>query len=379
MRIGFDAIRAFRNPTGLGNHNRHLIRILAQQAPEHEYHLYSPTASRDGLGGFLFDLPSVTVHTPAGWRQRNPGRQWWRTYALGRAAAGDGVDLYHGLSHEVPRDLPRTGVPSVVTVHDLIFRRHPELFGPFERRIYHWKFERSFRLADRMIAVSQQTKDDLVHYYEVPPERIDVVYPGCDPRYRHQLATEALAESLARYGLTPGYVLQVGTMEVRKNAMMLLRVYTRLPKSLRPPLILVGRRTRYVARLEAFIAEHSLAAVVTLMHDVPSADLPALYQGARVFVYPSLFEGFGLPILEAVVSGTPVIASSGSCFSEVAGPESLYAAPDVPEAWAEALERVLTDDAQAEAMSRAGHRHAERFGDSRLAASLWATYRSVLA
>jgi len=379
MRVGIDAIRAFRNATGLGNYSRHLVRLLATHVPENEYHLYSPTTSRSGLGGFLYDLPHVSVHTATGWRQRSPGRQWWRTYELGRKVAADGVVLYHGLSFEVPRDLKRTGVPSIVTVPDLIYRRHPELFGPLEQRLYHWKFKESFRVADRFIAISQQSKDDLVHYYRVPPDRIDVVYPACDPVFRQPIPADELEARLAQYGLAKGFALQVGTMEPRKNAMTLLEAYTRLSPATRPKLVLVGRRTGYTDHLESFVAEHSLEAEVTLMHDVPSEDLPAFYQGATVFVYPSLFEGFGLPILEAVVSGTPVIASTGSCFEEVGGPESLYTPPTDAGALAEALESVLTDPDLAAAMSRAGHRHAERFEDDRLAEGLRDAYRSVLA
>jgi len=378
MRIGFDAIRAFRNRTGLGNYGRQLIRTLAQCAPGHDYRLYSPTADRDGPGASLHTLPGVSVHTPSGWRSRAPGRQWWRTWALGRVAAADGVDLYHGLSFELPRDLP-SSVPAVVTVPDLIYRRHPEWFGPVERRLYHWKYGASFQAADRFVAISRQSGDDLMHYYGVPEDRIAVVYPACDPRFRQRLSPADIAARLTPLGLEPGYILTVGTIEERKNALTLLEAMTRLPGSVRPRLVLVGRRTAYADRLDAFIRDHGLGAAVVMLDRVASEDLPALYQGARALAYPSHFEGFGLPVLEAVVSGTPVIASTGSCFEEVGGPRSLYVSPTDPAALADALDRVLTDDALVSAMREAGWAHAVRFDDQRLAESLWTVYRSALS
>jgi glycosyltransferase involved in cell wall biosynthesis len=378
MRIGFDAIRAFRNRTGLGNYARQLIRTLAQCAPGHDYRLYSPSADLDGPGGSLPSLPGVSVHTPTGWRTRTPGRQWWRTWALGRTAAADAVDLYHGLSFELPRDLPAS-TPSVVTVPDLIYRRHPEWFGPIERRLYHWKYGASFRAADRFVAISSQSKDDLVRYYGVQEDRITVVYPACDPAFRARLSQDDIDARLRPLGLDEGYVLTVGTIEERKNVLTLLEAWTRLPGSRRPKLVLVGRRTPYADQVDAFVTSHGLEAEVIMLHGAATSDLPALYQGARALVYPSHFEGFGLPILEAVVSGTPVIASTGSCFDEVGGPGSLYVPPTDPAALADALDRVLADDSLCTAMRDAGWAHASRFDDERLAQSLWAVYRSALA
>src|SRR5512142_2993587 len=212
MRVGFDAKRVFHNTTGLGNYARDVLRILAAHAPEHEYLAYNP-----GRGRVPFALPGakLTERRPRGFARLAPGL--WRSAGVVRDLVEDGVDLYHGLSNELPVGLERTAVAGVVTIHDLIFERFPALYSAIDRRIYRWKFRRAAERARLVVAVSQQTGRDLHELYGVPWSRIRVVYQGCHAAFRQDVPPARLEEVARRHGLSPGFVLQVGTVEERKN------------------------------------------------------------------------------------------------------------------------------------------------------------------
>lgn len=365
MRLGFDAIRAFRNATGLGAHNRTVIRLLAE-AGRHDLLLYTPTTVSRADPSFPGDVARVRVRTRPAWL-RGPGtRQVWRTWLLGRQVAGDQVTVYHGLSHELPRDLPGRGVRTVVTVHDLLAVRFPDLFGRTTSAIYDWKYRWSCQAADLLIAVSEQTRRDLATYYEIPSERVRVIPPGIDPRFRQPATAAARAAARARYDLpaTAAYVISVGTVEPRKNGMLLLRALARLAPAERPLVLFAGRLTAYARSLRRYLRDRSLAPWVRLAGPVAADDLPALVQDAALAVVPSRFEGFGMPVAEALVSGTPVVAAAGSSLEEAGGPGSRYVDPDDPDALAEAMATVLGDGHLAERMRAEGRVWARRFDDA---------------
>ncbi|MBK7594289.1 MAG: glycosyltransferase [Gemmatimonadetes bacterium] len=181
-RIGFDAVRALRNSTGLGNYARHLLRGLHDAAPQLALHLYAPRPARPPFAGLSAEL-GATLHLPPAPWQPIGLRAIWRTTRLGRTAARDGIALYHGMTHEIPRDLPATGVPSVVTIHDLLFHTHPELFSAIDRRSYAWRYRWSIEHATALVAVSAHTRDELHQLLGVPQTRIVVVPPARDPRF----------------------------------------------------------------------------------------------------------------------------------------------------------------------------------------------------
>jgi glycosyltransferase involved in cell wall biosynthesis len=369
MRIGFDAKRAFHNTTGLGSHSRDVLRVLLRHHPEHELVAYTPPRGR-----IAFDPGGpLAVRGPRGLLGRALPSAW-RTAGLAGDAARDGVELFHGLTAELPLGLERRGIRSVVTIHDLIFERYPELYGALDRRIYRWKARSAVARADLVVAVSEQTKRDVVDWYGVAPERIRVIPNGCAAAFREARGREALDEVARRLALPPRFLLSVGTVERRKNLEVVVKALPALPGL---ALVAVGRATPYLEELRALARSLGVEDRVRFLSGAPLADLAALYRLAEIVVYPSIFEGFGIPILEALCSGTPVVTSRGGCFPEVGGPDSAYADAREPDEWRTTIAALAADPGRRSAMSAAGLRWAERFTDAAIADALDDAYRRV--
>ena len=376
-RIGFDAIRALRNITGLGNYARGVLRGLHRHDPQLAIHLYAPDPGRAEFR----DLPGelgAPLHLPPGSGTRLH-RAAWRMFRAGRAAAADQVQLYHGLTHEMPRDLPATGIPSVVSFHDLIYEKAPHYFPLVDRWSYRWRYRWSARHATALVAVSEQTRDDLVACYAIEPARITVIPPARQPAFAVPVPAAARAGVLAKYALPTEFLFCLGTLEARKNQRLLIAAVAALAHDDALPLVLAGRDGGALASLQREVAARGLVGRVHLLTGVASADLPALMQAATIFLYPSLVEGFGMPIVEALSAGTPVIASAGGCLVEAGGPTSRYVAASDVDAWAAAIGELLGDAAARSRMSDAGRAWATRFDDDRLAARMVAVYDAVLA
>ncbi len=371
MNIGFDAKRVFHNATGLGNYSRDVLRILHRHRPEHAYFAYTP---RQGPLPFEIAGERFRVRAP----RTLAGRAFpalWRTRGIVKDLRADGIGLFHGLSNELPAGIERAGIASVVTIHDLIFERFPDLYPPLDRRIYAAKARSAAARAGIVVAVSEQTRRDLVEIYGVPEGRIRVVYQTCHEAFRAPLPQERLGEVAARWALPRTFLLAVGTIERRKNLLLALRALEKLPGV---PLVAVGRPTPYAEELHAFARANGLADRVRILSDVPTADLAAMYRLATVAVYPSLFEGFGIPIVEALSSGTPVVTTRGGCFPEAGGPGSAYVDPHDPEELRGVLSTLLADEGRRAAMSEAGLRHAARFSEEAIADGLSAAYEAAL-
>ncbi len=371
MRFGFDAKRAFFNYSGLGNYSRNTIRYLCHKFPENEFYLYIPKKKNQISNGIS---KNQTLVYPQSWKAKKFS-SLWRSYWLGKQLVRDGIALYHGLSNEIPFDIVKNHVPSVVTIHDLIFLRFPEWYKPIDRKIYSRKARFSCNNADRVIAISEQTRSDIIHYFKIPEEKIDVVYQGCDPDFYEQW-TEAEKQKLSqRYHLPASYLLYVGTIEPRKNLLQVIKARHR--GKLDIPLIVVGRSTPYIKEIHEYITEHSVKNI-TFLQDVPNEDLPGIYQMADAFIYPSRYEGFGIPILEALFSRTPVITSSGCCFDEAGGKSSMYVDPDDTDEMIHAIRLVLEDEKLRTEMQVLGYDHAQNFKKDIIAENLMEVYRKVL-
>ena len=234
-------------------------------------------------------------------------------------------------------------MPTVLTVHDLIFRRYAAYHKPLNRWYLNATMPLFCRRADAIIAVSEQSKRDVVEAYGIPPEKITVIYEAADPRFCPQ-PPETVAAARARYGLPDRYLLFVGTIEPRKNLGRVLAAFERLhADGLTDALVIVGKRgwlyDDFFARLEGSPAKQA----VIFPGFVPDADLPAVYAGSQALAFPSEFEGFGLPVLEAMACGTPVVCSNTSSLPEVAGDAALLVDPLDVDALADALASVLGD------------------------------------
>jgi glycosyltransferase involved in cell wall biosynthesis len=348
MKIGYDAKRAFLNNTGLGNYSRWLIKAMASYHPDNNYYLYTPKAKANSRLNFLKDHGNIHIVSP----HSNLFTSLWRSKGIVTDLKRDGIQLFHGLSHELPLGIKQSGVKSVVTVHDLIFMRFPQQFGRINHWIYTAKIKYACRVADKVIAVSQKTKDDIIELLGISPEKIEVVYQGCNPAFGIVQTDEKKLAVKQKYNLPNQFILSVGTIEERKN--LLLTVKALLSVNNDTPLVVVGKPTPYIKKVKAFIADNNLGNRVFFLHDVDFHDLPAIYQQASVFVYVSRYEGFGIPLLEAINCGTPVIAATGSCLEEAGGPDSLYVSPDNTIRLAENINKVLQNEPLRQLMAEKG-------------------------
>lgn len=376
MKLAFDAKRITHNATGLGNYSRFIVNSLINRYPENSYHLYSPDKGKEHLRALIPNQENVIFHYLENKILGSLGKAWWRSCGIIGNLKKEKPTLFHGLSNELPFGLSKAGIPSVVTIHDLIFIRYPQFYKTIDRNIYNFKFRKACLLADKIVAVSEMTKQDIIRIYKVPEEKIDVVYQGCDVSFLQQVESNKLFEVKNKYNLPEHFILNVGSIEQRKNLLLIVKALKQSGKDIR--LIAIGRRTPYTETVEQYIRENNMQEQVTILNNVSFYDLPAFYQLASLFIYPSFFEGFGIPILEALNSGTPVIAATGSCLEEAGGPDSLYINPEDVNDLNEKINWILTTPSQAEHMRTAGKEYAKRFLDQAIAQDIMNVYQKII-
>lgn len=386
MNIGFDAKRAAQNRTGLGNYSRFVIRILSEKFAGNQYHLYTPKPHRMPYLQEIPTLKHLFLHFPPQgiWSRL---RSLWRVWGITKDIQKDGIQIFHGLSNELPLNI-RTpeqrkmkaggkGCKYIVTIHDLIFIHTPQYYHWIDRQIYNFKFRRACRCADRVIAVSEYTKQEIMHYYHTPESKIDVVYQGCDPVFSQEIEEGKLQEVKARYQLPNKFVLYVGSIEERKNLMLVAKAMAELNRRAAIHVVAVGRHTAYVDQIQDFLKAQGIDHLFHFYHQVPYADLPSFYKWASTFAYPSRIEGFGIPLLEAISSGVPAIGCTGSCLEEAGGPNSIYVNPDDAKGMADAILRTCTDEPLRQHMISEGKKYALNFSDEKLSHDLMKVYESL--
>ena len=331
MIVGIDAKRIVRNGTGLGSYGRTLVNDLLRLGDsDMQLRLYAPDEGRDDLRGQIIEGAEFCYPKghPAALR-----KAWWRSRSIVGDLVRDGVTVYHGLSGELPMGLRKAGIRGIVTIHDLIFMRHPEYYHWIDTKIYEWKFRQALREADHIIAISERTRQDILELGgEEYADRISVIYQSFAPHYSGLVTEERKTSVRERYKLPQRFVLNVGTIERRKNLALAVEAVDLLPQDVH--LVAVGRQTDYVRELPHSERLH-------LLSGVSDQDLSAIYAQAEAFVYPSRYEGFGIPIIEAIAAGLPVVACTGSCLEEAGGPHSRYVGPDDVIGMAEALKMSL--------------------------------------
>nr|WP_314773080.1 glycosyltransferase family 1 protein [uncultured Porphyromonas sp.] len=376
MNIAFDAKRITNNATGLGNYSRFVLEALTEYRPENRYLLYSPSIGRPELYRELLEHRSIQLHTPHR-ALAFLGGSLWRNYSIPRLVREAKVDLFHGLSNELPLGLYRAQrVGTVVTIHDLAFIRYPQYYKPIDRLLYRRKYGASARAADHVITVSEQTRRDVIDIFGVEEERVTTVYQGCSERFA-QIQPEEVAAARQALRLPQRYMLFVGSIEERKNLLLAVEALAQLQdKELH--LVAVGRRTPYVQQVLDRARRLGVTSRLHLLYQVGATYLPGIYGGAEVFVYPSRFEGFGIPIIEALNAGVPVIGATGSCLEEAGGPTSLYTDPDNADMLASLIDRVLIDISLRRLMIDEGRSYVERFTPKRIARDLSQVYEQVM-
>ncbi|MCL2291246.1 MAG: glycosyltransferase family 4 protein [Bacteroidetes bacterium] len=334
MIVGFDAKRAFHNYSGLGNYSRLLIHSLSELYKDNQYFLYTPKYKSHPLHDFI-ENENCTIVTPTGITSMLPS-SFWRTFFMTNDINKQKLDIFHGLSGELP--VLTLKMPKVVTIHDVIFMRYPEYYTAFDRKMYEKKFKHACKIADKIITVSKQTAEDCIQFLGADAQKIEVGYQSCDPIFWTSQKEKQLSKA---YDLPEKFILNIGTIEARKNLLNLVKALKFVDDDV--SLVAIGGRTPYTLQVEEYIKENHLEHRVKLMHGVPFRDFPALYADASVFVYPSVFEGFGIPVLEALAIGTPVATSNISSMPEVGGDAALYFDPYCVEDMVDKINLLLHD------------------------------------
>ena len=383
MNIGFDAKRAYHNNTGLGHYSRTLITQLSENFPEHQYYLFNPKPSS------RYKLQAPNIH------EIRPGRfphtfftSNWRSRAVTKDLKKLGIDLYHGLSHEIPVGIGKTGIKSVVTIHDLIHERYPNQYKAIDRKIYTLKYRYACQHADKVIAISQQTRRDLIEYYKTPPEKIEVCYQSCSPVFGKEYNEETKKGIVTKYKLPPQFFLSVGTINERKNLLNICKALAIQDKDTDIPLIVVGNGSgEYYKKVKQFVSGNKLEKKIIFLSEMPETktgkdylfpeDLSIIYQLATGMIYPSFFEGFGIPVLEALWSRLPVITSNVSCLPEVGGDAAYYINPASVEELAEGMKKIYHDKQLTETMKNKGWLQAQHFAPRKCATAVMDLYKNL--
>ena len=367
MRIGFDAKRAFLNASGLGNYSRNTINALQHYAPENQIVLYTPEIREN-----LFDnYRKFEVHSPDT-RLFRLFKPLWRSYAAGHLKKQN-IKLYHGLSNELPHGIHKINIPSIVTIHDLIFLRYPEFYKLIDRKIYFRKVKYACETANKIIAISEQTRDDIIRFFQVNPDKIEVVYQSVSPIFYEKQETEKLS---LKYKLPRRFILSVGSLEPRKNQLALLKAVK--SEKLDIPVIFVGKHTSYFNKMKQFIDVNGLEKQIFFLPHIDDAELAGLYQMAKLSVYISFFEGFGLPVIEAMASSCPVITSNVSCLPETAGDAALLCSPGDYSGLGKNIRLILENEEQRNNMIFKGNERAAKFHPQLFAEKMIDLYSSVL-
>lgn len=357
MNIGFDAKRAFLNQSGLGNYSRTLILSLLEYYPDIQLSLFTTSRKNDGFSASVSEQKNVSIIEPKKFFDKKVNFKW-RSYGIASLLSKNKIDVYHGLSNELPFNISAFKGKKIVTIHDLIFLRYPKLYPLFDRTIYNKKFKRSCENADVVIATSEQTKSDILHFYSIKPQKIKVVYQSCNKVFYKETSENQPEKIRLKYNLPGKYLLYVGTIEERKNLLVILKALT-IVRNI--PLVVIGKKKSYFKKIQEFVAANNLENRVLFLESIPNEELPVIYRYAEVFIYPSLFEGFGIPIIEALTSKVPVITTQSGCFSEAGGKNSLYIDPTSQEQLAEEIKRLLTSPELRKEMIEKGFEHSKKF------------------
>lgn len=372
IRIGLDATPLPPRPVGAGNYIIHLIRALA--GLEHEFEL---VVFVHESGRALIENRPLNRIDWVTQPDRSPAhRLIWEQAGLPGLVRQQRLDLLHSLHYTRPLYLP---CRSVVTLHDMTFFLFPQLHTRSKRLFFPWMIRYSARTADMLAAVSESTRRDAIHLLDLDPERIFTTPNGIDEIYRPLDAPIASQECRQRYDLPEEFLLFVGLVEPRKNLPVLIRAYRELvDRRPVPDLVVVGRLGWMYEDVFRQVEELGLKERVHFTGYVPAEDLPMVYNLAKVFVYPSRYEGFGLPPLEAMACGTPVITTAISAMQDQVGDAGLLVPPDDTAALSQAIERLLSDSALRRDLSDRGRRRAGEYTWTRTAQTTLQAYRWAL-
>ncbi|WP_018616294.1 glycosyltransferase family 4 protein [Segetibacter koreensis] len=380
MKIAFDAKRAYQNATGLGHYSRTLISSLASFYSSEDYYLCAPKVTNRFATERFKNVENIT---PGDFLSKK-FKSAWRSSWVKKDLKKRGIDIYHGLSNEIPFRIQNTSVRSVVTIHDLIFERYPQQYNWLDVQIYRQKFKYACRNADQIIAISQQTKEDIIDLYKIPEYKITVCYQSCEPRFAKTISEMDKLRIKEIYELPDCFFLYVGSMIERKNLLNICKALHELKGKLEIPLVVIGSGGAYKQKVKEYLRKYEIDKKVLFLSETDQAkisvnfqsstDFPAIYQLSSGLIYPSVFEGFGLPVLEALWSRVPVITSNISCLPETGGDAAYYVDPHSPSQIAEGMLQLATNTTLVKEMQEKGWKHAQNFTAQKCAAEVMEVY-----
>ena len=373
--IGFDARYAPVGESSRGSYARLLVEALAEACPRRSYlRMYTSESGDNAEFKRLTSRHNVEAMSPDGalWRKLT----WlWREWHIVRDLRRGDVELYHSLSATLPFGLERNNIRSVVSVHNLDFLALSSFHNPVKNALHRLAIASAVGRADRVVAASECVKRDIVRYFSVNADKVDVIYRSCHPRFAEPLTEEHLSEVASRLLLPKRYILTVGTQREYKNIGPLIEGMSELPADLH--FVIVGGATKYTKHIRFRIKSLGLEHRVHIIHNVDEEDMPAIYRLATLYVHPSRYEGFATPIVEALTVGIPVIAAMGSSLEEAGGPDSIYVDPDDREALIRSIITLLNDDELRSEMATRGREYASRFRPEVIAYNIQNCYRRI--
>lgn len=373
MKIGFDAKRLFCNNTGLGNYSRTLVGSIVKKYSNNEYMLFSPKTPLTPETEPFTNRERFTVLTAHGLIKK-----LWRACGIKKDIRTQQLDLYHGLSHDLP--FGKKASRYVVTIHDVCYKTFPAMFPWSERKIYELKYSNAVKKADKIVAISESTKNDILRYFDVDPSKIEVIYQALNPLYYTPAPMEQAQNIVRKYGVNSSYILYVGAINERKNLMGVVQAYNMLPAELRTmPLVVIGNGGKYKQQVMEYAMSCGVSEDLIIIDSMTlNESLQAFYQCAKMLVYPSFYEGFGLPVAEALLSGIPVITSRVSSLPEAAGDGALYIDPTQPQQITQAMEQLLRDDELCRSLATKGRAYVTRnFDPQQLTEQMMELYKTV--
>lgn len=378
MNIGLDAKRIFFNNSGLGNYGRRFYHGLEKNSAGDTFYLYSPRSIPS-------DNPYLKEVNQSNSLISSPDRSWkkmlggtpWRSGLIDSRLKKDHIAVYYGLSNEIPYGTGRSGMIKVVIIHDLIFLRYPQLYPAIDTVFYKAKTRYACKHADYIIAASGQTKLDIVNFYHVPENKITVIYPCSDPI----LYAEDAIDPGEFFKTERRYIISIGAITPRKNLLNTVQAFNMVKDKYDLDLVVIGTAVGlgrdYLKTITGYIEQNRMSDRVHFLGNVPYQFVPSLCRNAELMVYPSQFEGFGMPIVEGLFSKIPVITSRGGCFPEAGGDAAVYVNSDNFKEIASWIDKLISSDSLKQELVSKGIRYAEKFRQENIEKEIVDFHRSI--
>jgi len=355
MRIGIDVGILREERRGVGHYLSNLLEKFLELDRDDEFYFYTPRPIKSEIREEIIKKGANNWHLRIGTLPL-PGSFWLQTEGR-HLIIKDRIETFFGTCNILPITLPRN-VKKILAIHDLLSIFYPTTMANYNRFVHKLFFRKSLERADRVIAMSNAMKQDIIRYLGIAEEKIIVIYEGVKKIF-HPQEKEKVPFIRARYNLLKPYILSVGTLEPAKNHITLIRAFSRLKFDW--DLVIIGKKGWKYQNIFSTISELKLSERTKVIGYVSIEDLPPFYCGAEIFVFPSLYEGFGLPLLEAMACGVPVVSSNASCLPEIGGDACLYFAPHSVEDLVSQMERLLSDSNLRKELAKRGIERAREF------------------